>query len=98
MVLAAGGVERSSQPTPSASPSATVNPTDTSSPEPTATPGPSLRDRIGQMLLVGFRGLTVAAAGDIVTDIRDRNLGGIVLFDTDQPTHNKVRMSSPRPS
>ncbi len=93
VVLAACGVERSAQPTPSgsASASATLSPTATPSPEPSPTPGPSLRDRIGQMLLVGFRGLTVEAAGEIGSDIQDRNLGGVVLFDTDQPTHSKVR-------
>jgi beta-N-acetylhexosaminidase len=48
------------------------------------------------MLLVGFRGLTVAQASEVVSDIRDRNLGGILLFDTDQPTHSSVRnISSP---
>jgi beta-N-acetylhexosaminidase len=89
LALAACGVDRSSPPAPSGSAgaSATGSPT----PEPTATHGPSLRDRIGQMLLVGFRGLTVEDAGEIVADIRDRNLGGILLFDTDQPTHSAVR-------
>jgi beta-N-acetylhexosaminidase len=43
------------------------------------------------MLLVGFRGLTVESAGEFVSDIQDRNLGGILVFDTDQPTHSKVR-------
>jgi beta-N-acetylhexosaminidase len=43
------------------------------------------------MLLVGFRGLTVEEAVEIASDIRDRNLGGILLFDTDQPTHSAVR-------
>lgn len=43
------------------------------------------------MLLVGFRGLTVEEASEIASDIRDRNLGGILLFDTDQPTHSAVR-------
>ena len=43
------------------------------------------------MLLVGFRGLTVGEVGEIATDIQDRHLGGVVLFDTDQPTHSKVR-------
>lgn len=87
--LAACGIDRSTQPTPSSS--AAASPTSTPSPEPTSTPSPSLRDRIAQMLLVGFRGLTVEGAGEIVADIRDRNLGGIVLFDTDQPTHSNVR-------
>jgi beta-N-acetylhexosaminidase len=89
VVLAACGIERSAAPTPSASAAAT--PTETPLPEPTCTPGPSLRDRIGQMLLVGFRGLTVEEAGEIASDIRDRNLGGILLFDSDQPTHSAVR-------
>jgi beta-N-acetylhexosaminidase len=43
------------------------------------------------MLLVGFRGLTVEEASEIASDIGDRNLGGILLFDTDQPTHSVVR-------
>jgi beta-N-acetylhexosaminidase len=88
-VLAACGIERSAMPTPSDSD--TTGPIDTPTPEPSSTPGPTLRDRIGQMLLVGFRGLTVEEAGEIASDIRDRNLGGILLFDTDQPTHIAVR-------
>ena len=43
------------------------------------------------MLLVGFRGLTVDEAAEIVTDIEERNLGGVLLFDTDQPTGSPVR-------
>jgi beta-N-acetylhexosaminidase len=77
----------SSGATPSAPPS--TSPT----PEPTATPtsGPSLREKIGQMLLVGFRGLTVAESASILADIRDRNLGGVLLFDYDTPTATPVR-------
>jgi len=89
VVLVACGIERSTEPTPSPSPAAT--PTATPLPQPSATAGPSLRDRIGQMLLVGFRGLTVEDASEVAADIRDRNLGGILLFDTDQPTHSAVR-------
>ena len=88
-ILAACGIARSPEATPSAT--ATASPTGTPLPEPTATPGPSLRDQIGQMLLVGFRGLTVEEAGEVATDIQDRNLGGILLFDTDQPMHSAVR-------
>jgi beta-N-acetylhexosaminidase len=86
-ILAACGIGRSAQPTPSSS----AAPTGTPQPEPSSTSEPSLRDRIGQMLLVGFRGLTVEEAGEIVSDIGDRNLGGILLFDTDQPTDSAVR-------
>jgi beta-N-acetylhexosaminidase len=89
VILAACGNERSGS--ASNAPSSSPSPIATLVPQQTATPGPSLRERIGQMLLVGFRGLTVDEAGDVVADIRDRNLGGILLFDTDQPTHSKVR-------
>jgi beta-N-acetylhexosaminidase len=43
------------------------------------------------MLLVGFRGLTVDDTSPIVADIRDRGLGGVVLFDFDTPTNSPVR-------
>jgi beta-N-acetylhexosaminidase len=90
IVLAACGIEPSS-PRPSASASVSAPPSSTPLPTPTTEPAPSLRERIGQMLLVGFRGLTVDEAGEIAADIEERNLGGILLFDTDQPTHSAVR-------
>jgi len=43
------------------------------------------------MLLVGFRGLTVDQASEVVADIRERNLGGVLLYDTDLPTHSAIR-------
>jgi beta-N-acetylhexosaminidase len=43
----------------------------------------SLTMKIGQMLMVGFRGLEVDASHPIVQDIRERHLGGVVLFDYD---------------
>lgn len=42
-----------------------------------------LRDMIGQMLLVGFRGTAVDRDSPIVRDIREHNLGGVILFDRD---------------
>jgi beta-N-acetylhexosaminidase len=49
------------------------------------------------MLLVGFRGLTVEESGSILADIRDRALGGVVLFDYDTPTGTPVRnVASPQ--
>jgi len=47
--------------------------------------------KIGQMLLVGFRGLEVDANHPIVQDIRQRHLGGVVLFDYDVQTAQFVR-------
>ena len=44
---------------------------------------PDLDAMIGQMLMAGFRGFTVDDNSPIVRDIRERNLGGVVLFDYD---------------
>lgn len=52
---------------------------------------PSLDVKIGQMLLVGFRGLSVDDDHPIVRDIRDRFLGGVILFDYDVPSASPVR-------
>ncbi len=51
----------------------------------------SLEVKIGQMLMVGFRGLEVSDEHPIVQDVRDRHLGGVVLFDYDVPTKTPVR-------
>lgn len=40
-----------------------------------------LNDKIGQMLMVGFRGLTVDESPFILRDIRQHHLGGVILFD-----------------
>jgi beta-N-acetylhexosaminidase len=41
----------------------------------------SLDVQIGQMLLVGFRGLEVAEGDPVARDVRECHLGGVVLFD-----------------
>jgi len=55
--------------------------------QPTPQPDPggevSLDFKIGQMLMVGFRGQTVDETHPIVQDIRERHLGSVVLFDYD---------------
>ena len=61
-----------------------------------AAPEP-LDEMIGQMILVGFRGLALEAENPIVADIRDRKIGGVVLFDYDVPSQSPVRnVESPR--
>ncbi|MEO8247051.1 MAG: glycoside hydrolase family 3 N-terminal domain-containing protein [Chloroflexota bacterium] len=77
----------SAAPTISATPSATP----TATPSATATPGPTLRQQIAGMLLVGFRGTNADEASATVADIRDLGLGGVVLFDFDSPTGQRVR-------
>ena len=49
-----------------------------------------LRQRIGQMLLVGFRGAEVSQTSTIVTAVRDLNLGGVILFDIDVPSGRTI--------
>jgi beta-N-acetylhexosaminidase len=44
---------------------------------------PSLRAMLGQMLLVGFRGAELSEDASILRDIREHNLGGVILFDRD---------------
>ncbi|MBI2517666.1 MAG: glycoside hydrolase family 3 protein [Opitutae bacterium] len=44
-------------------------------------PPPTLREKIGQLLLVGFRGCTPAECGVIARDIREHHIGSIILFD-----------------
>lgn len=46
---------------------------------------------LGQMLLVGFRGLAVDDQHPIMADIRERHLGGVVLFSFDGPARSAVR-------
>jgi beta-N-acetylhexosaminidase len=54
----------------------------------------SLSIKIGQMLMIGFRGLTVAP--EVAADITQRRMGGVVLFDYDVPSHTPLRnISSP---
>lgn len=45
---------------------------------------PSLRDKIGQMLIIGFQGKVIDAHSDIVSAINQDNIGGVILFDFNQ--------------
>lgn len=40
-----------------------------------------LRDKIGQMLIVGFDGKEITSQSSIVQDIQHYNIGGVILFD-----------------
>lgn len=42
---------------------------------------PALREKIGQLLSVGFRGLVPADCEPIERDIREHHIGGVILFD-----------------
>lgn len=66
-------------------------------PSPTATPGaptpagPTIEEMAGGILVLGFRGPKLDTANPIVADIRDRHVGGVVLFSYDVPSDSPVR-------
>jgi beta-N-acetylhexosaminidase len=45
-----------------------------------------LRDRIGQMVMVGFRGITAAEAQPTIRNIADGTVGAVVVYDVDAET------------
>jgi len=57
--------------------------------------GPTLRERIGQMVVVGFRGLTPDEAEPVRALIADGTLGGVILFSVDQLTGGARNVESP---
>ena len=57
----------------------------------------SLDIKTGQMIIVGFRGLTVDNQSPVVQDITKRHIGGVILFDYDVPQKSPVRnIASPK--
>ena len=46
----------------------------------------SLKDKIGQMLILGFDGKTIDKNSPIVKAIDESNIGGVILFDYDAQT------------
>jgi beta-N-acetylhexosaminidase len=51
----------------------------------------SLSIKIGQMLMIGFRGMDAKEGASIEADIRQRRIGGVVLFDYDVQSATPVR-------
>ena len=71
----------SEQPEPTSPPiQVEITPEEVSTP---SQPGISLEEKIGQMLIVGFRGLSVNDKHPIVLNIKKFHLGGVILFDYD---------------
>ena len=57
----------------------------------------TLREKVGQLLMVGFRGLEAGERSPIIQDIRAGRVGGVVLFDRDLALDRDVRnIRSPR--
>jgi len=53
--------------------------------------GPTLPQKLGQMLLLGFRGTEATDQSHIVRDILSQEIGGIILFDEDKPSKTSLR-------
>jgi len=51
----------------------------------------TLEEKIGQMLIIGFRGTSIDATSPIYKDININKIGGVVLYDTDIAKGGSVR-------
>ena len=51
----------------------------------------SLSIKIGQLLMIGFRGMDAREGSAIEADIRERRIGGVVLFDYDVQSKSPLR-------
>lgn len=51
----------------------------------------SLEQKIGQMLMIGFRGLEAPPGSSVARAIREQHVGGVVLFDYDVPSRQYGR-------
>jgi beta-N-acetylhexosaminidase len=58
----------------------------------------TLREKIGQLLLVGFRGNAAADCDLIVRDIRERRIGGVILFDEEMADGSARRRNVESPA
>ena len=80
---------------PTPGPSLVPTPPPTATPAPTATTAPTsaaaLRQKIGRLLVVGFRGTTLPATSAIRKAIEAGELGGVILFDRDHLTNTAGR-------
>lgn len=55
----------------------------------------TMEEKIGQMLVVGFRGYVIQAGSTIADDIQKRNVGGVVLFDKDMTAGESRNIENP---
>jgi beta-N-acetylhexosaminidase len=50
-----------------------------------------INEKIGQMILVGFRGDSISSSSQIVKDIKDHKIGSVILFDYDVKLRSRKR-------
>lgn len=61
-------------------------------------PSPTLREKIGQLLIVGFRGCVPAECEHVVRDIRQHHVGGVILFDQEMADASRRRRNIESPA
>ncbi len=54
-------------------------------------PDGQLPEKIGQMLMIGFRGLEVEENSPVIQDIREGRIGGVIVFDYDVELRSPLR-------
>ncbi|GHV84963.1 glycosyl hydrolase [Spirochaetia bacterium] len=52
---------------------------------------PTLKQKIAQMLMVGFRGTELTKDNHIYRDISELGIGGVLIFDYDMPSRSRPR-------
>ncbi|WP_375324925.1 glycoside hydrolase family 3 protein [Flagellimonas sp. GZD32] len=68
--------------------------TNTEKKEPTT---PTLEEKIGQMIMVGFRGTSVNQNDAIYKMVKDYHIGGVVLYSRDLPSKETVKRNVESP-
>ncbi len=58
---------------------------------------PTLKQKIGQMIMVGFRDTVITDTSQITLDIKNQNIGGVVLYEYDTPSKSRPRNISSKP-
>ncbi|MDD4073910.1 MAG: glycoside hydrolase family 3 protein [Candidatus Pacebacteria bacterium] len=51
----------------------------------------NLKEKIGQMLIIGFRGTEANNNSYIIKTIKELNIGGVILFDRDNPSKGEIQ-------
>lgn len=58
---------------------------------------PTLDEKIGQMLMIGFRGTDLTKDNHIYNDIKNLHIGGVVLYDYDSFSEGKIARNIKHP-
>ena len=57
--------------------------------------GQSLKERVGQMIMVGFKEAELSDDTPVIKAIRDLSVGGVILYDIDLPCYLEAQRQRP---